>query len=65
MIRWLKGQALEPIVAQDEVNPRILELEVAKELLSELFDVGVYEVDEMIQRRIEYRELYGEELNPI
>ena len=59
MIRWFKRQSLEPIVALDEVNPRILELEVAKEMLSELFDVGIHEVDEMIQCRIEYRELYG------
>jgi hypothetical protein len=29
----------------DVVNPRLLELEVAKEILSELFDIRTHEVD--------------------
>ena len=53
------------IQAKAELEEPTLELEVAKEMLSELFAVETHEVDEMIQRRIEYRELYGEELNPI
>jgi len=32
------------------VNPRTLELETTKEMLSELFDIMTYEVDEMIRR---------------
>jgi len=53
MIGWFKRQLVEPEVALDEVNPKTLELKVAKKMLSELFDVGVFEVDEMIPRRIE------------
>jgi hypothetical protein len=37
----------------DVVNPRILELETAKEILGELFDIQVHEVDEMIRQRME------------
>ena len=63
MIGWFKRQLVKPEAALDEVNPKTLELKVAKKMLSELFDVGVFEVDEMIQRRIEYRELYGQEFD--
>jgi hypothetical protein len=45
------------------VNPRMLELEVAKEILSELFDIRSHEVDEMIRRRMEDRILYGQEFS--
>ena len=48
-----------PRVAHDVVNPRMLELEVAKEILSELFDIRTHEVDEMIRQRMEERTLYG------
>jgi hypothetical protein len=41
----------------DEVNPRTLELEVAKEILAELFDIRTHEVDEMIRLRMEERTL--------
>jgi len=47
----------------DVVNPRILELEVAKGILAELFDFRTHEVDEMIRQRMEERMLYGEEFN--
>jgi len=40
------------------VNPRTLELEVAKDILSELFDIRNHEVDEMIKQRLEERTLY-------
>ena len=36
-----------PRMALDMVNPRMLELETAKEILGELFDIRIYEVDEM------------------
>ena len=45
------------------VNLGTLELETAKDILSELFDIHIHEVDEMIQRRIETRPLYGQEFN--
>jgi hypothetical protein len=38
-------------VAHDVVNPRILKLETAKEILDELFDFRTHEVDEMIRQR--------------
>jgi hypothetical protein len=41
------------------VNPRTLELETAKEILSELFDIRTHEVDAMIRQRMEERTLYG------
>ena len=37
----------------DVVNPRMLELEVAKEILDELFDIRCHELDEMIRQRME------------
>jgi hypothetical protein len=45
-------------MALDVVNPRMFELEVAKGILSELFDIRTHEVDEMIQVRMEARTLY-------
>jgi len=41
----------------------MLELEAAKEILSELCDIGSYEVDEMIRLRMERLELYGQDFN--
>ena len=52
-----------PRVALDLVDPRMLELETAKEILSELFDIRTHEVDEMIRHRMEERTLYGQEFN--
>jgi hypothetical protein len=50
-------------MALEMVNPRTLELETAKEILAELFDIRTHEVDEMIRQRIEARTLYGREFN--
>ena len=50
-------------MAPDVVNPKTLELETAKEILSELFDIMTHEVDEMIRQRMEERTLYGQEFN--
>ena len=43
-------QLIEPRRA---VNPKVLELETAKEILAEVFRVGLSEVDEMIRCRFE------------
>jgi len=48
-------------VALDVVNPRVLVLDVAKDILAELFDIRTREVDEMIRQRMEERTLYGQE----
>jgi hypothetical protein len=48
-------------VAHDVVNPRMIELEVAKEILSELFDITTHEVDGMIRQPMEEKMLYNQE----
>lgn len=64
MIFWSNKKCLVgPRMALDVVNPRTLELEVAKEILSELFDIRTHEVDEMIRQRMEERTLYGQEFS--
>ena len=50
-------------MAHDMVNPMILELEAAKEILSELFDIRTHDVDEMIRQRMEEKKLYDQEFN--
>ena len=35
------------------MNPKTLELQMAKEILAEVFRIGLSEVDEMIQNRFE------------
>jgi hypothetical protein len=57
--KWLVGTRM----AHDVDNPRMIELEVAKEILSELFDIRTHEVDEMIRQRMEERTLYGQEFS--
>ncbi len=34
-------------------NPKVLELQAAKEILAEVFDINASEVDEMLKRRYE------------
>jgi hypothetical protein len=43
------------------VNPRLLELQTAKEILAEIFRARPADVEEMIKRRLEERS-YGPEL---
>jgi hypothetical protein len=63
MILWSNKKCLVgPRMALETVNPRVLELETAKEILSELFDIRAYEVDEMIHARIEARTVYPQNL---
>jgi hypothetical protein len=52
MIWSPRKQLVGPRMTLEVVNPRTLELEVAKEILSELFDIGSYLVDEMIRLRL-------------
>jgi hypothetical protein len=60
MIWSPKKQLVGPRMALDVVNPRMLELETAKEILAELFDIRTQEVDEMIRQRMEARTLTRE-----
>jgi hypothetical protein len=41
--------------AQPVINPKVLELQTAKEILAEVFHARPGEVEEMIQRRLEER----------
>ena len=46
-------------MAPERVNPRMLELEVAKEIMAELFDIKNHEVDEMNRQRLDESMLCG------
>jgi hypothetical protein len=66
MILWSnKKCSVGPRMALETINPRVLELETAKEILSELFDIRTHEVDEMIRQRMEGRTLYGQEFRSL
>ncbi len=53
MIWSVKKYLLKPRTAPDVINLRAMELETAKEILSEQFDVDSNEVDDMIRRRMD------------
>ncbi|MDI9416310.1 MAG: hypothetical protein FNP40_09980 [Dehalobacter sp. 4CP] len=42
------------------VNPKVLELETAKEILAEVFHTRPADIEDMIQRRLEERSLPNE-----
>jgi hypothetical protein len=64
LVIWsAKKCVVGPRVAHDVVNPRTLELEVAKKILDELFDIRTHEVDEMIRQRMEERMYYGQKFD--
>jgi hypothetical protein len=50
-------------MSYDVVNPRMIELVAAKEILAKLFDIRAHEVDEMIRQKMEDRTLYGQEFD--
>ncbi|MCJ7444033.1 MAG: hypothetical protein MUO26_05815 [Methanotrichaceae archaeon] len=45
----------------DLVNPKIFELQAAKEILAEIYDIQLSHTAEMIKQRILERELFGRE----
>jgi hypothetical protein len=50
---WMKeARLIEPKL---EANPKVLELQTAKEILAEVFHARPSEVEEMIQMRLEER----------
>jgi hypothetical protein len=63
MIWSPRKQLVGPRMAHDVVDPMTLELETAKEILAELFDIRTHEIDEMIRLRMEERILYGQEFS--
>ena len=59
MIRWpfirngfIRNEMLTPT---STINPKLIELETAKEILEEIFHIRPADVDDMIQRRLEER----------
>jgi len=54
-IRWLQKRSAIALLPSPPVDPMILELQAAKEILAEVFRVRVSEVDEMILNRYDVR----------
>ena len=54
-IRWLQKRSVVALRPLPRVDPMILELQTAKEILAEVFRVRVSEVDEMILNRYDVR----------
>jgi hypothetical protein len=54
MATQTRTEPLEPR-SRVKVNPRLLELQTAKEILAEIFHARLGEVEEMIQNRLEGR----------
>ncbi len=52
-IHWPQKRALADSTPAPRVDRRILELQTAKEILAEIFGVGVSDVEEMILNRYE------------
>jgi len=50
-IRWLQKRSVVALRPLPRVDPMIVELQTAKEILAEVFQVRVSEVDEMILNR--------------
>ena len=56
MILWPRKREPRPLELKIKVNPSLLELQTAKEILAEIFHARPGEVDEMIQNRLEEME---------
>lgn len=54
MILWHRREA-RPLVPRKIVNPRLLELEAAKEILAEIFHAWPVDIEKMVQSRLEER----------
>ena len=54
---WIReARLIEP---SSVINPKVLELQTAKEILAEVFHARPGEVEEMIQRRLEGEKVMG------
>lgn len=58
-IRWHQKKPVIALRPLPRVNPKVLELQAAKEILAEVFQIRVSEVDEMILNR--YDDVHYEE----
>ena len=54
-MRWPWIREARLIEPRPAINPKVLELQTAKEILAEVFHARPGEVEEMIQRRLEER----------
>ena len=52
MIRWPRKRETRPLEPKIMVNPRLLELQTAKQILEEIFHARPSDVEEMIQMRL-------------
>jgi len=57
MIKWSFRREAKTFETNLMVNPRLLELETAKEILEEVFDARPSDVEDVIQRRLEENNL--------
>ena len=53
MIRLPRTREARPIEPRPKVNPRLMELETAKQILAEVFHDRPSDVEDMIQMRLE------------
>ena len=53
MIKWPWKREARPLEPRLKVNPRIAELQTAKQILEEIFHARPSDVEEMIQMRLE------------
>lgn len=55
MILWPRRRKPGPLEPRIRLNPRLLELQTAKEILAEIFQARPGEVEEIINNRLEER----------
>ncbi len=60
-MRWPWKKEARLIEPMRSANTKALELETAKEILAEIFHARPADVEEMIQRRLDERDLDGQE----
>ena len=60
-MRRSKKQLVKPLSSLAASSPKVLELQTAKEILAEVFHVRPSEVEDMIQQRLEDRDLAVEQ----
>jgi hypothetical protein len=53
MIGWLRRREAKPLESRHIVNPKLIELETAKQIIEEIFHARPSDVEDMIQKRIE------------
>ncbi len=62
MILWHRREA-RPAEPKKKANIRVLELQIAKEILAEIFHAKTEDIEEMIQSRLEERSWAVEQIS--